>query len=275
MCRHLAYVGPGAVMSAFFFDPPHSLEHQTYAARELLEGHVNVDGFGTAWYPIETGGTSGSSVVGDRDEPLAYRSERPVWADPVWKGLASRFRGRIVLANVRNATDPATAGLGAVHPFTRGRWSFTHNGFLSGYRDHFMVPLERRLSEKRLTQRQGMSDTQTLFLLLLDKLERSGPKEALVELVEEVVALAHEVQQPTYLNFLLSDGQRVWGTRCGTAPRHPSLWVAHSPERFPGGSVIASEALDEDPAWQQVPQGSLVELRAGEPPDVTSLDVQE
>ncbi len=272
MCRHVAYVGPGARLSSLFFEPPHSLEHQTYAARELLEGHVNVDGFGVSWYPLEAGDAA-SSVIGDPREPLAYRSERPVWADPTWKALASRFVGRIVVANVRNATDPATAGLAGVHPFTRGRWSFTHNGFLTGFRDHFLLPLEDRLSNERRVERQGFSDTQTLFLLLLDKLERgAGAKDALVELVQEVVTLANELDKPTYLNFLLSDGERVWGTRAGTAPRNPSLWVAHSPDRFPGGALIASEALDEDPAWQQVPPHSLVELRPGEPPALSRLE---
>ena len=51
MCRLAAYAGPPAPLSALLYDPPHSLEHQAYAPRELVSGNVNVDGTGVAWWP--------------------------------------------------------------------------------------------------------------------------------------------------------------------------------------------------------------------------------
>lgn len=271
MCRQLAYVGRPVPLSGLFYEAPHSLEHQSYAPKEMLEGHVNADGFGVAWYPpkeegpvnTDTGDRDGGSprggVVGDPDEPLVYRCARPAWADPVWNGLSRRLTGRVALMNVRNATDPATAGLGAIHPFTSGRWSFTHNGYLSGFREYFYRSFSSRLSDVRYRERNAASDTQTFFALLLDLVDagKSG-EDALMELLGLVREAALEAEKPSFLNFLFSDGKRVWATRSGTAPRNPTLYVGRDTKRFPGGTVVASEPLDEDDDWELVPQGSLV-----------------
>lgn len=266
MCRHLAYMGPGVALSELLHEPAHSLEHQAYAPRELLSGHVNADGFGVAWYPPAE---PGPAVRGDPLIPLQYRNEQPVWSDGTWRALAARFVGHVVLANVRNATDPTTNSLVNIHPYTEGRWSFTHNGYLTGFREHFMRTLTGRLSERRYAGRAGATDSETLFLLLLDRLEQGdAPDEALSGLVQESMAIADEVGQPSFLNFLFSDGERVWATRAGTAPKQPSLYVAQDPQRFPGASLVASEPLDEDAAWQKVPEGSLVVLEVDKPPTV-------
>ncbi len=269
MCRHAAYVGPGVALSALFHEGPHSLEHQAFAPREMLSGHVNADGFAVAWYPpLEAGPT----IAGDPRHPLQYRNEQPIWSDGTWRGLASRFVGRVVLANVRNATDPTTNALVNIHPYTEGRWSFTHNGYLTGFRERFMRKLAGRLSEHGYARRAGATDSETLFLLLLDRLEDGDePGTALSVLAQETAALAREADQPSFLNFLLSDGERVWATRAGSAARHPSLYVAHDARRFPDASIVASEALDEDAAWQEVPQGSLVVLEPGNVPVVKSI----
>lgn len=269
MCRHAAYVGPGAALSSLFHEPAHCLEHQAFAPREMLSGHVNADGFGVAWYPPME---SGPAVTGDPRRPLQYRNEQPVWSDGIWRALAPRLVGRVVLANVRNATDPTTNALVNIHPYTHGRWSFTHNGYLTGFREHFMRKLAMRLSEEGYARRTGATDSETLFLLLVDRLTKGeDPADALSVLVREASALAREADQPSFLNFLVSDGERVWATRAGTALRHPSLYVAHDAQRFPDASVVASEALDQDEAWQEVPQGSLVVLEAGKKPAITTL----
>lgn len=272
MCRHLGYVGRPVVLSRLFFDAPHSMEHQSYAPRELLEGNVNADGFGVAWYPPVDGSGDGVGVAGGGERPLVYRSERPAWADLTWKTLAPRLLGRAVVVNVRNATDPATGGVGGVHPYTEDRWSFTHNGFLTGFREHHYRDLGRELSDKRYRMRRGSSDTETLFLLLMDRIERgAGGEEALLWLVKKAGSVAQEAGEPAYLNFILSDGESVWATRFATKPRQASLYVGSGLDSFPDASLVASEALDEDPGWSPVPESSLVVLRAGKEPEVRGL----
>ena len=272
MCRQLAYVGPPVALSRLFFEPPHSLEHQSYAPRELLEGHVNADGFAVAWYPPVDADGHAVGALGDPGEPLVYRSERPAWGDPTWGGLAHRLPGRIVLANIRNATDPATGGLASVHPFTEGRWSFTHNGYLSGFREHLYRRMGAELSEKRYRARRGSSDTETLFQLLMDRVEEGlSGAEALKWLVQRAASAATDAGKPGFLNFLLSDGQRVWATRYSTTPKQASLYTGENLDSWPGATLVASEALDEDPGWKRVPESSIVTLEPGKPPRVESL----
>ena len=55
------------------------------------------------------------------------------------------------------------------------------------------------------------------------------------------------------LNFLLGDGERIGATTFGN-----SLFIRGGE----GGVVVASEPLDDDPTWQPVPDGSLVEVRS-------------
>jgi gamma-glutamyl hercynylcysteine S-oxide hydrolase len=272
MCRHLAFIGDPLPISRLFHDAPHSLEHQSYAPREMLEGHVNADGFAVAWWPPVDKAGSAVGTAGDPTLPLVYRSERPAWAGLVFKGLARRLLGRVVVANVRNATDPATGGLMGVHPYTEGRWAFTHNGYLSGFREHLLRPMGALLGDKRYRARKGSNDTETLFLLLMDQIDQgSSGEEAISWLVEECVRAVEKTGQPGFLNFLLSNGETVWATRMSTKPRQASLYVGHGLGSFPEGTVIASEALDEDPGWQVVPESSLVVARHGEPPQVKPL----
>ncbi|MDP1803678.1 MAG: hypothetical protein Q8K72_00790, partial [Acidimicrobiales bacterium] len=56
------------------------------------------------------------------------------------------------------------------------------------------------------------------------------------------------------LNLLLSDGQRVLATTWGN-----SLFTLADAGLADGGVLVASEPLDDDPAWSPVPDGSLVE----------------
>jgi len=52
VCRHLAYLGPPVPLAALLYDPPHSLEHQSWAPRDMRGGGtINADGFGVGWYP--------------------------------------------------------------------------------------------------------------------------------------------------------------------------------------------------------------------------------
>jgi gamma-glutamyl hercynylcysteine S-oxide hydrolase len=266
MCRHLAYVGPPIPLSHLIHDPPHSLERQSYAARELLEGRVAADGFGVAWYQ-----EAGGATVGDPGEPLQYRTDRPIWADAVWRGLARRLAAPITIASVRNATDPSTLGVWNVHPFTHGRWAFTHNGYIGSFRERFLVPMRGAISTPRQALTAGATDTETLFLMLLDLLDAKPDAEsALAALVASTLDAAESAGETAYLNLLLADGKRVYATRAGTRGRSNSLYVAAGHGAIPG-SIVASEPLDADPAWRVVPHGSLVVLDADAAPRVEPL----
>jgi len=64
------------------------------------------------------------------------------------------------------------------------------------------------------------------------------------------------------LNLLLSDGEQIIATAWG----HALSWLVRD-----DCTVVASEPYDDDPAWEPVPEHSLVTARAGEV-TVTALE---
>jgi glutamine amidotransferase len=77
---------------------------------------------------------------------------------------------------------------------------------------------------------------------------------------------AHETTAT--LNVALSDGRTVVATRASVHERVNSLHLARGSARWPDAIVLASEPLDDDPAWQPVPEHHLVRV------DVASAAVE-
>lgn len=239
MCRFLAYLGPPITLQALLFEPEHSLLRQSWAPREQRHGRVNADGFGAGWYDRSR-----------RPEPARYRSVRPMWTDSSFASLAGLVSSTAVLAAVRDATPPAPVEESGTPPFTEGPWLFAHNGEVRGFATEGRLALNRLLSERRLCRLQGSSDSEVLFALTLDRLDRgSPPGEALCRVVSTVTEVCGG-----RLNLLLADGQRIAATAYGD-----SLYVLEGGTLGPGAVVVASEPFDDQPGWQLVPDASLVE----------------
>jgi gamma-glutamyl hercynylcysteine S-oxide hydrolase len=118
MCRVVGYLGSsGATLSSLVLEPEHSLLVQSYAPREMMSGVVNADGFGVGWYVPWSG-----------EEPAVYRSDRPLWSDGSFAGIASNIRAKSVLAAVQSATPGLPVEESGVPPFASGRFLFAHNG---------------------------------------------------------------------------------------------------------------------------------------------------
>ncbi|SCL27516.1 ergothioneine biosynthesis protein EgtC [Micromonospora inyonensis] len=233
MCRHLAYLGPPVPLRALLFDPPHSLVRQSWAPADMRGGGtVNADGFGVGWYP-------------DDGEPVRYRSAQPIWSDPALPGLATTTVVGAALAAVRSATVGMPVHAGAVAPFGEGRWLFSHNGVVRGWPDT-VAGLAAALPVRDLLTLDAPSDAALLWALVRDRL-RSGadPADAVADTVRAVTVAA----PGSRLNLLLTDGRDAVATAAGHA-----LSV-----RVDGDAVLlASEPLDDHPAWRPVPDGHLV-----------------
>ncbi len=238
MCRFLAYLGPPLTLQTLLVEPPHSLLRQCWAPRHQASGVVNADGFGVGWYDHRR-----------RPEPALYRSILPMWADRSFLSLAGLVATRSLVAAVRSATPPLPTEVSATPPFADGPWLFAHNGAVAGFREGTAARLRRTLSERREAGIAGASDSEVLFALVLHRLDTGlAPVEALAGAVTAVQQAASGA--PSRLNLVLSDGHRITATACGD-----SLAV----RRTGGSSVVASEPFDEDPGWEDVPDGSVVE----------------
>jgi len=245
MCRHIAYVGAPVRLADLLLTPEHSLLRQSWAPRDMRGGGtVNADGYGIGWY---AGGA----------DPVRLRRAGPMWTDATLPALAEEIRADGVLAAVRSATVGMPVVETACAPFTDGSWLFSHNGLVRGWPSS-VAALAARLPVTDLLLMDAPTDSALLWALLRARLA-AGEKaaDAVAALVTEVAEFAPESR----LNLLLTDGTQV----VGTAWTH-ALWV----RALDDAVVVASEPYDEEPGWQEVPDGHLV-TAAPSAVDITRL----
>jgi glutamine amidotransferase len=231
MCRHLAYLGPPTALSDLLFDAPHALARQAECPRLQASGTTNPDGWGVAWY-----------VDGDTT-PDRYRTVTPIWEDRAFADRAHDLRSGAFLTAARLASPGASLVDTGNAPFVAGRWSFSLNGIVYGFRDGVGDALRARVRADRLASVVGDADTEVLFALVLQDLDDGArPEDALARVVREVLDMT-----TGRLNLLLTDGAAVHGTRVGNSLVHRE-------------SVLVSEPTDDAPGWTEVPDHSLVTM---------------
>jgi glutamine amidotransferase len=159
-----------------------------------------------------------------------WRSPRPMWADPSFASVAPVLRSGCVVAAVRSATVGMPLEESAVAPFTDGRVLLSHNGRV----DRAVLPPVRDAES-------------TVDSALLAALVFARGLDALGDVVGEVAAADPDAR----LNLLATDGRRLLATTWGDTL---SALVT------PGGTALASEPWDDDPAWASLPDRCLIEV---------------
>lgn len=245
MCRLAAYVGRPRALGEVVIDPSHSLLAQS---KEALEAKlsVNGDGFGIAWY-------------GAKAAPGLYRDVLPAWSDGNLTSLCEHITSGHFLAHVRASTEGETARTNC-HPFVLGRWSFMHNGQIGAF-PALRRRLEASLSDDLYAARRGTTDSELLFLLLLNAGLATRPREACDRVLHQLYAAAAAAAVAPFfrLTCVFSDGERLFGFRHASDGRCPSLY--RSDQLVPGGSVIASEPLDGAPGrWTPIEPDQLISI---------------
>lgn len=199
---------------------------------------MNPDGWGVGWWDPAL-----------RPEPARYRTTTPMWADQSFRSTTELVQAGAILAATRAATPPLPIVLTSNAPFTADQWLFSLNGYVAGFAGPVGLGLRQEISDHRAVGLQGATDSEVLFGLVLDQLDQGrAPGEALAEVVGHVLQVA-----PARLNLLLGDGEEVVATACGA-----SLFVLRGGPLAHEGVVVASEPLDDDHEWEQVPDSHLV-----------------
>lgn len=238
MCRHLAYTGPPRTVADLVTCGAHSLRHQSWAPRDMRGGGtVNADGFGVCWWSAADGGR----------RPARHRTAAPVWADPALgtpaaAGALEQVRATAAIAAVRSATVGMPTGIGAVAPLCDGRLMLSHNGIVPGFPDA-VADLADALPGRAVLAMEAPTDS-ALLLALIGADDRPLP-----QAVAAVVRRVGEAAPGARLNLLVGDGVRIVATTWGHA-----LWL----RRGSGQTWLASEPVDDDPAWTPVPDRHLV-----------------
>jgi glutamine amidotransferase len=255
MCRMAAYLGPAAPLSALLGDPPHALAEQAWRPRLQQCGSVNVDGTGVAWWQAgETG-----------REPLRYVTELPPWADPNLPGLARRLTGTVQLALVRSATPGLPYGAWSVGPFVHGRLAVAHNGRIGGFRGPVGRRLLERLPDGLHAELGALTDSAVLAAAVAAQLREREPDDlagALAAAVLECEKTCADAGETATLTALAADGERVVGARAALGGPSHTLFTLAGGSALPGAVLAASEPLDDDLGWTEVPDRHLVELTA-------------
>ena len=238
MCRHLAYLGPPRTLASLLYAPTSSLEVQSWKPVHQREGAMNADGWGVGWWD-----------PGVRPEPARYRTAAPMWTDRSFHSVAEVVAATAIAAAVRSATPPSPIVDTGNAPFASERWLFSLNGFVTGFRGGVGERLRRDVSVERAAGIEGSADTEVLFALVLDQLDRGlPPADALARVTAAVLAVADGK-----LNLLLADGLTIAATAQGN-----TLFTLQGYGLADGGVLVASEPLDDDPGWARVPDASIV-----------------
>lgn len=241
MCRFLAWIGAPRFLYDFVLEPDQSLVTQSRSAL-IGKTSLNADGFGLAWY-------------GEREMPCVYRDVHPAWSDENLRQLAYHTKARLFLAHVRASTSTATSRNNC-HPFSRGRWSFMHNGQLGGH-----LKLRQRLDALIPTgcydQRYGATDSEAIFLIAAGSGLDDDPVQAMAQAVKQAEMLSRDAGSTPHMRFSAcwSNGKNVYAARYATDQFVPSLFYRIHDD----GILICSEPLEEDLGeWIEVPPGTAI-----------------
>ena len=218
MCRHLAWLGEPRTVSSLVLDPPFGLHRQSYAPRRQNRGLLNADGWGVGFY------------LPGREEPVRWRSAKPLWGDASFASVAPVLSSGAVLAAVRSATVGMPMDESAAAPFSDGRWLLSHNGRL----DKTLLPPRH--------DAESACDSAALAAHVFAE----GP-EHVAETIRKVAA----ADPAAFLSVLLTDGHRVIAVSWGD----PMSYLVE-----PDGVVVASEPYDDDERWVDVPDRHLLEV---------------
>jgi ergothioneine biosynthesis protein EgtC len=274
MCRFVVYMGPPITLDLLTTRPAHSIIRQSFMSR-MTEEPLNGDGFGIAWYVPEI------SL-----EPAQFRSIQPAWNNVNLLHLARVSRSPVILAHVRAATSGFGVTESNCHPFVADQFAFMHNGSVGEFRK-IKRQLCADLSDRSYLWIHGTTDSEHMFALFRDHVQRikdedpmEAMAEALVATIAQVLRLtqAAGVQRRSLLNLAVSDGERAVVSRFASdASGGPSLYL-HAGEEYvcqdgmchmiDGGRsrrtvMVASEPITEEPGWIEVPGNHLVLVDSG------------
>jgi len=249
MCRLTAYLGTEIPLENIIIRPAHSLLVQSHDAEESKIA-VNGDGFGIAWY-------------GHDERPGLYRDVLPAWADANLTNLCRMVKSGLFLAHVRASTTGETMRTNC-HPFTYGKWSFMHNGQVGDF--HLLRRnLENILPDPLYNARNGTTDSELLFHLLMHFMTSNGPKKAAELTIEALHKAAEDTKTDPFLRLtcVFSDGVQLYGFRYATDAFAPTLYFANNLDN--GGASLSSEPLDgNEHDWHMIDANCYVEVKGRE-----------
>ncbi|OAJ95064.1 class II glutamine amidotransferase [Vibrio bivalvicida] len=242
MCRWLAYQGESIYLDELIYEPEHSLVHQSLEARKAVT-RVNADGFGLGWYT-------------ERDTPGQFHEVLPAWGDENLCSLTHHIRSHRFMAHVRSSTGTQVSRSNC-HPFISENWMFLHNGQIGGF-EQVKFELERQLCESLFLKRMGTTDSELIFLLMLQNGLKQNPVEAIRNTLLMICNLMtdKQIDEPLKASICISDGNQFWAVRYSSDQEAPTVFIKQDGANI----VLASEPLEKSPEWKKVTPQSILSI---------------
>jgi len=229
-----------------------------------VQSHEHKDGWGIASYRGEL--------------PEVAHGLGPAHGDPEFERVSNLLSAHTVLAHVRLASVGRVHPLNA-HPFLHGRWAFAHNGTVRDFAAH-QSALEGEIADDLRGQIRGETDSERVFFLFLTRLRQLCPSgEPTVDEVARALAQVTRLvtrmtdrpddQKPTSMNLLVTDGALMVASRLNRSLFFCECRKAPEAAERPREGVrleqlvIASEKLEQENHWHEVPERSLVGVGPG------------
>jgi glutamine amidotransferase len=152
-------------------------------------------------------------------------------------------------AHVRAATGTAVTRQNC-HPFVCGQWMFMHNGFIGSW-NRLRRRVESMISDEFYPSRLGTTDSEAVFLAMMGAGLVEDPVGATRRVMSELCRLVNEEDYRERLRFTaaLTDGHDLFAFRFAENDSANSLYYRTTG----GGLVVASEPLDRESGWEEVP----------------------
>ena len=244
MCRHIGYIGKNKDLNSILLKHKHSLIELAYKPKHMKEAKLNADGFGIAWK--------------DKKKFELYKSYLPIWNDLNLNSISKSISSSLVIGNVRSATITENQGYFNTHPFYYKNFIFSHNGYIKDYNSVTKNRLYKNLNSKFKALIKGNTDSELIFILLMQYINDTKNIE---KSIKEVIAVIKTNYSACMLNFILATinekGKNIlFATKFAKGLKAPSLFYIKYKREY---VTISSEKLNDKP-WVDIKSNSLIKV---------------
>src|SRR3954471_14643437 len=250
MCRIAAYLGPPVRLSALLDDPSHGLTDQSRNARQMSDSSVAGDGWAVGWFLPEAG-----------PEPGLLKSLLPLWSDQNGRTVPHAILSGSIVGHVRYASPNIETCLTNTPLYVMSEHLWTINGMLEPWPGPLSKALRDRLDQDHEADLRGATDGEMMGALWRTHFRCNGSRDAagaLRMMLREVRDLCRDHEGMIKTNVILASATEVLAVRYAEPGEPNTLYYLSGEPRWNGGSLVASEPLDDGLGWREVGPDRLV-----------------
>lgn len=189
----------------------------------------------------------------------------PIWSDQNARTALSAIRSGSFAGHIRYASPDIETCLTNTPIFVLDGHLWTVNGSLAPWPGPLSKALRDRLDPDHEADLRGSTDGEMMGALWRTHFRRSRGRDAagaLRSTLREARDLAREHGGKVVMNVILAGASELVVARFAEPGEPNTLYSLADQIRWSGGSVVASEPLDDGPGWREVGPATLVRVDA-------------